>query len=185
MATPRVVRWLIKGLLVLIVVVLAVLACGLAYRAWRQSQAAAAMTIATPDGIDEATFLTIGNTRQWISIRGQDRRRPVVLMVHGGPGASHGGMAPSFVPWERDYVVAQWDQPGAGRTFGAAGRLFDGSLTIERMTADGIRVVEYLENHLRQNGSCWSAGPGARRSASTWSRRGPTCSRPSWAPARS
>src|SRR5262245_44103854 len=151
MATPRAVRWFVKGLLALIVLLLVVLACGLAYRAWRQSQAAGAMTISAPGGIDEAMFLTIGNRQQWISIRGQDRTKPVVLMVHGGPGASHGGMAPLFVPWERDYVVAQWDQPGAGKTFGAAGRIFDGSLTIQSMAADGIQVAEYLRNHLKQD----------------------------------
>ena len=98
---PRVVRWLLKGLLALIVVVLVVVASGLAYRAWRQSQAAAALTISAPGGIDEATFLSVGHTRQWVPIRGQDRRKPVVLMVHGGPGAY---------------------QRGAGKTFGAAGR---------------------------------------------------------------
>jgi len=151
MATPRAVRWFVRGLLALIVVLLVVLASGLTYRVWRQSQAAAAMTIAAPGGIDEATFLTIGKRQQWISIRGQDRRKPVLLMVHGGPGASHGGMAPAFVPWERDYVVAQWDQPGAGKTFGAAGRIFDGSLTIESMAEDGIRVAEYLKSHLKQD----------------------------------
>src|SRR5690349_4929552 len=114
---PRAVRWFVKGLVALIALLLVVLGCGLAYRAWRQSEAAAAMTITTPSGIDEATFVSIGSRREWISIRAQDRSKPVLLMVHGGPGASHGGMAPLFVPWERDYVVAQWDQPGAGKTF--------------------------------------------------------------------
>jgi pimeloyl-ACP methyl ester carboxylesterase len=151
MAMPRLVRWFLKGLLALVAVVAVVLAIGFVYRAWRQYEAAAAMTISSPNGIDEATFLTIGTTRQWISIRGQDRSKPVLLLVHGGPGASHGGMAPLFVAWERDYVVAQWDQPGAGKTFGAAGRLYDASLTIERMAADGIQVVEYLRTHLQQD----------------------------------
>jgi pimeloyl-ACP methyl ester carboxylesterase len=70
--------------------------------------------------------------------------------VHGGPGASLGGMAPSFVPWEREFVVVHWDQPGAGRTFGEAGRVFDTSLTIDSMAADGVRVAEFLRDHLRQ-----------------------------------
>jgi pimeloyl-ACP methyl ester carboxylesterase len=150
MATRRIVRWVLRGLLALVAVLVVVLATALIYRAWRQSQAGTAMAIATADGIDETTFLTVGNTRQWISIRGQDRRKPVVLLVHGGPGATLGAMALSFVPWERDYVVVQWDQPGAGRTFGEAGRVFDPSLTIESIAADGIRVAEHLTRHLRQ-----------------------------------
>jgi pimeloyl-ACP methyl ester carboxylesterase len=148
---PRLVRWLLKGVLGLVVALAVVLAIGLVYRAWRQSQAEAALTISSANGIDEWTFLPIGNTRQWISIRGQDRRNPVVLLVHGGPGASLGAMAPSFVPWERDYVVAQWDQPGAARTFGEAGRVFDPSLTIESIASDGIRVAEHLASRLGQD----------------------------------
>ena len=68
-----------------------------------------------------------------------------------GPGATLGWMPLSFVPWERDFVVVQWDQPGAGKSFGAAGRVFDRSLTIDSMAADGLRVAEYLRNHLRQD----------------------------------
>src|SRR5918994_1752130 len=128
MPAPRLVRWLLKGLLGLVVILAVVVACGLVYRAWRQNQAEATMTISSANGIDESSFLRIGNTRHWLSIRGQDRSKPVVLLIHGGPGASLGAMAPSFVPWERDYVVVQWDQPGAGRTFGEAGRVFDPSL---------------------------------------------------------
>ena len=151
MPLPRVVGWFLKGLLALVVVLVVVLATGLAYRAWVQYRAAGAMTISSANGIDEAAFLRIGNTRQWVSIRGHDRRNPVVLLVHGGPGATLGWMPLSFIPWERDFVVVQWDQPGAGKSFGAAGRVFDRSLTIDSMAADGIRVAEYLRNHLRQD----------------------------------
>jgi pimeloyl-ACP methyl ester carboxylesterase len=151
MAMPRVVRWVLKALLALVVLLAVVVATGLLYREWRQYGAERTMTIAAANGIDETTFLRVGNTRQWLSIRGQDRRNPVLLVVHGGPGASLGAMAPSFVPWERDYVVVQWDQPGAGRTFGAAGRLFDSRLTIESIAADGNRIAEFLRGHLRQD----------------------------------
>ena len=151
MRVPRVVRWSLKALLGLVVVLVVVLASGLVYRAWRQHRAETTMTVSAANGIDETTVLRIGNTRQWISIRGQDRRNPVVLVLHGGPGASLGAMALSFVPWERDYVVVHWDQPGAGRTFGEAGRVFDPSLTIESIAADGTRVAEFLRSRLQQN----------------------------------
>jgi len=135
----------------LVLALVALLATGPVYRAWRQYRGATTMTISAGNGIDETTFLRIGNTRQWLSIRGQDRRNPVVLVLHGGPGASLGGMALSFVPWERDYVVVHWDQPGAGRTFGEAGRVFNPSLTIESIAADGTRIAEFLRSHMQQN----------------------------------
>jgi hypothetical protein len=47
----------------------------------------------------------------------------------------------SYAPYEKDFVLVQWDQRGAGRTFaknGAAG------LTRERLIADGIDLAERL-----------------------------------------
>jgi hypothetical protein len=40
----------------------------------------------TPRGIDEARYVPIGGTDQYISIRGEDRDNPVILFLHGGPG---------------------------------------------------------------------------------------------------
>ena len=36
--------------------------------------------------LEEASFLTIGGIEQWVTIRGDDRRNPVLLLLHGGPG---------------------------------------------------------------------------------------------------
>ena len=42
--------------------------------------------ITSPSGIDEASYVQIGGMDQWVTIRGQDRANPVLLIVHGGPG---------------------------------------------------------------------------------------------------
>jgi len=66
-----------------------VLLCGtLAYRAYRQHQNASASAIGTPKGIDEAMFVPICRIEQWVTIRGQDRLNPVLLVLDGGPGAA-------------------------------------------------------------------------------------------------
>jgi hypothetical protein len=36
--------------------------------------------------IEEASFITIGGIEQWVTLRGDDRRNPVLLLLHGGPG---------------------------------------------------------------------------------------------------
>jgi pimeloyl-ACP methyl ester carboxylesterase len=140
-------KLILLGLLGLVV---ALVGSGLIYRAWYQHQAAKILTITSPNGIDEAMYVPIGGTLQWITIRGQDRNNPVILMVHGGPGVTHSGFAVSFVPWEKDFTVVQWDQPGAGRTF-AQERRFPSDLTIESMAKDGVSVAEFLRTHLQKN----------------------------------
>jgi len=138
-------------LLGLLGILLALIGSSLVYRAWYQHQAAKALMISTPNGIDEAMFVAIGGTLQWITIRGHDRNNPVILMVHGGPGVTNGGFAVSFVPWEQDFTIVQWDQPGAGRTFAQIGRRFPPDLTVDSVARDGIAVAEFLRTHLHKD----------------------------------
>ena len=79
-------KWLWKGALALVIIVALAAGAGLGYRAWRQHDAEALLRIATPEGIDDALFVEIGGASQWVTIRGQDRDNPVVLVLHGGPG---------------------------------------------------------------------------------------------------
>ena len=41
--------------------------------------------IVAPDGIDEARKVTLNGARQHVHLRGQDRRAPILLFLHGGP----------------------------------------------------------------------------------------------------
>jgi hypothetical protein len=73
--------------------------------------------IVSPDGIDVAQYIDLGGVRQWITIRGQDRRNPVLVFLHGGPGGALADIAFHFArPWEDYFVVVQWDQRGYGRS---------------------------------------------------------------------
>ena len=137
-------RWVLKGALAVVMVVALAAGVGFGYRAWRQHEGEALLRIAAPNGIDDALFVEIGGTPQWVTIRGQDRGNPVLLVLHGGPGSAIAGLAPAFVPWERDFTVVQWDQPGAGRTFRAAGRTIAPDLTVEQMAQDGSELAEWL-----------------------------------------
>ena len=62
----------------------------LIYRAWSVRQSESALIIRNPLGIDEAMFVGIAGKQEWITIRGNNRSNPVVLMIHGDPGASNG-----------------------------------------------------------------------------------------------
>ena len=43
------------------------------------------LRIPNPQGVQETYRQRINGVDHWISIRGQDRANPVVLIVHGGP----------------------------------------------------------------------------------------------------
>jgi hypothetical protein len=43
----------------------------------------------TPSGgINESMYVDINGSKQWISIYGKDKNNPVLLYLHGGPGAA-------------------------------------------------------------------------------------------------
>jgi len=55
-----------------------------------------------------------------------------------------------FAPWEAHFTVVQWDQRGAGRTFAKSGPSVAPTITLDRMTHDGIELTEYLCKHLEK-----------------------------------
>jgi pimeloyl-ACP methyl ester carboxylesterase len=108
--------------------------------------------ITTPNGIDEGKYVAIGGIEQWITIRGEDRNNPVVLVLHGGPGdATNPWGYAGFRSWLKVFTVVQWDQRGAGRTFGKNGPSLAPTITIERMARDGIELAEWLQKTLQKN----------------------------------
>ncbi len=99
--------------------------------------------------LKEGGFVQIGGIGQWITIHGTDKHNPVILFLHGGPGDAWSPFAESwFGTWEKDFTLVQWDQRGAGRTYGKTGPSIEATMTIDRMVQDGIEVSEYLTKHL-------------------------------------
>lgn len=142
-------RMVLRAALFLAVAVVSVAVFALLYRAYRQHENARAFAISSRDGIDEAMFIRVGGIDQWITVRGQDRRNPVILLLHGGPGLSTSMLNEWFVPWEKHFTVVQWDQRGSGKTFGRYGRSTP-NMSMSRIVADGLEVAEFLRNHLHK-----------------------------------
>ena len=97
-------------------------------------------------GVDEKVKLHINGIDQWVSIRGKDRRNPVLLFLHGGPAAPAMPEAYTFqTPWEDYFTVVQWDQRGAGKTYRAnTEAAIAPGMTAKGMTDDAEQVVSYL-----------------------------------------
>jgi len=146
MSPMKIVRRLALGAFV-VAVVTVVLAFSV--RAYRQSQLAADLEIDTPNGIDEQQFVQANGIEHWVTIRGTDRRNPIIFFVHGGPGE-----IVSFVPsatqaLERDFTVVHWDQRGAGRTFERNAKP-PADLSLAQMRDDGVAIVRWVTQHLDQ-----------------------------------
>jgi pimeloyl-ACP methyl ester carboxylesterase len=101
------------------------------------------MRIEGPAAVHDSGYVSIGGQPQWIELRGWDRSNPVLLWLHGGPGAPVlSANYSSFFSWERRFTVAHWHQRGAGLTYAASKA--PQRLTIDTMVNDGIEVAEYV-----------------------------------------
>jgi len=97
--------------------------------------------------IDEGAFVPILGLDHWLTLRGDDRTNPALLVL-GGPGVGLSAFAPLFAAWERQFTVVQWDQPGCGATHAKNGEARTGALTIERLVRDAIAVAGHARDRL-------------------------------------
>lgn len=124
----------------------------------------------TTEAINQSKYLSIGGIEQWVTIKGADKTKPIVLFVHGGPGSVMSPYQTIYREWEKDFVLVNWDQRGAGRTFGKNNPptelnktfLLNNPLTLKQMVADGIELTTYLTHNLGQKkvilmGTSWGS----------------------------
>jgi len=137
----------LKYLSLFVVSAVMIVLCGaLMYRFFERRAIAERQAIHAPDGIDSLEEVSIGGIRQWIEIRGESTKNPVLLFIHGGPGSAFMPIARGFQrPWEKYFTVVQWDQRGAGKTYSSNSRdAVRPTMNIERMHADTLEMVRYL-----------------------------------------
>ncbi|MER5183139.1 alpha/beta hydrolase [Streptomyces sp. NPDC002896] len=120
----------------------------LGYRQLKRAAHTKQLRITTTGGIDESGLVRIGGIDQWISVRGDDLSNPVILEIHGGPGASNLVFAPRTRAWERHFTILRWDMRGAGKTFGHGGPAGQGEMTLERLHRDAVEVTEHVRARL-------------------------------------
>jgi pimeloyl-ACP methyl ester carboxylesterase len=106
------------------------------------------MTLDTSTGINEAMYVPIGGTEQWVQIRGRNRKNPVVLWLNGGPGFSTIPQTYLALPLEEEFTVVMWDQRGEGRSYARTGPSIGPTMSVDRMVNDGIELAEFLRKHL-------------------------------------
>ncbi len=116
-----------------------------------------------PGSIASLEQVMLNGSQQWVSIRGKDATKPVLLFLAGGPGGSDLAAARLTLGGLEDhFVVVIWEQPGAGKSFDAVDR---SKMTVERYLTDGRALVTQLKERFGQDkiylvGESWGSALG-------------------------
>jgi pimeloyl-ACP methyl ester carboxylesterase len=101
------------------------------------------------ESISSLEEVILGNYKQTILVRGENAENPIMLFLHGGPGSAQIGFAPKFQrKLEKDFIVVNWDQRGAGLSYSKDLTLE--TLSMEQIIQDAIELIKYLLNRFNQ-----------------------------------
>jgi pimeloyl-ACP methyl ester carboxylesterase len=100
-------------------------------------------------GIASFEKVMLGGVEQTILIRTHDPANPVLLYLHGGPGSPEMPVVVHFnQELEKHFVVVNWDQRGAGKSFSA--KIPEESFTIDQFVEDTHQLVTWLKQRFDQ-----------------------------------
>lgn len=131
-----------KSLALILGILLAAAALVVVVRRSAQRANAARIRITSPTGINELERVTLGGIEQWIQIRGHDRAKPLLLFLHGGPGFPQMPFAHLNADLEKHFVVAHWDQQGAGKSYSSS--IPDDAMKVDQFVADTRELAQLL-----------------------------------------
>lgn len=105
---------------------------------------ARAQSVCSGDPIDDEQSIGAEDSSLYLLVRGKSCDVPLMLWLHGGPG---GAETPLFRLYDRAledfFLVAYWDQRGAGRSYDPKADLT--ALTVERHIRDLDLVIGHLQ----------------------------------------
>ena len=94
--------------------------------------------------IAEEEWIEVNGLQQWTLTRGLDRDNPILLVLHGGPGAGEFAWFRAYNSnLEAEFVVVHWDQRGAGKSFDPEATPPE-SMNLPQFIADIDVVVDHL-----------------------------------------
>ncbi len=95
-----------------------------------------------PEGVE---LVNLNGLDQAINVRGNDMSKPLILILHGGPGYA---MMPLFhilfPDLEDHYIVVNWDQRGAGLSYND--EIPESSMTYAQIIDDAHKLTLYLKS---------------------------------------
>lgn len=99
--------------------------------------------------IDQLCKMKVGGLMQSISIMAEDDTKPVLLMLHGGPGTPSMSM---FRKYNRElakhFILVTFDQRGTGRSYYK--NIPPQTMTIEQLIEDTHEITMYIKKRFNQ-----------------------------------
>ena len=93
--------------------------------------------------IAEERRIELGGVEQTVYLRGRDRSAPLLVFVHGGPGATATPFLRTYnAALEDDFVMVYWDQRGTAKSYDAS--LDPADMTMAQLTADLDELIDRL-----------------------------------------
>ncbi len=136
----------VKLVVVFIAIILILVLILLLYRMYRQNEITSLSNkIIDNSGFSELRKIDLNGSEQYIYIEAADKSKPIVLFLHGGPGAPYpfGANSRGLYPKiSQNAVAIYWDQRGTGKSFNKS--ITADELTVEQFVADTNSLVDYL-----------------------------------------
>ncbi len=104
----------------------------------------------TPNlAVNSLSYVQLGGIDQAVLERGAKESLPILLWLHGGPGAAHMPLAHRFnTDLEESFIVVHWDQRGAGRS---NPKSFDPStMAMSQFVSDAYELTLHLKEKYKQ-----------------------------------
>lgn len=100
-------------------------------------------------GVSSLRPCRIGGSDQWLLIRGENTNHPVLLYLAGGPGLSELAWLRTYnSDLEKRFIVVNWDQRGAGKSYEA----FHGTnLSFQTYLSDTLEVIDLLRKEFHRD----------------------------------
>ncbi|MHC0039591.1 alpha/beta fold hydrolase [Pseudoneobacillus sp. C159] len=105
--------------------------------------------IGKDNGIASLESMDIGGLTQFLLIRGQNVKNPILLYIHGGPGIAAISFARTYMSHlEEHFIVVNWDQRGAGLSYSKD--IPESEMTIEHFVRDIGFIADALCERFNQ-----------------------------------
>jgi len=98
--------------------------------------------------INQVREIMIGGIKQFIYVKGISYEKPILLLIHGGPGFPLIPFAEKISKLEEEFLVVYWDQRGAGKSYYE--NIPVETMTINNFLEDCYELIQYLKNEYRK-----------------------------------